>query len=524
MSKVKDLQNAQSDLKDLGWFDNDSDLLDIVHHALGVGGPAGSPASVRERAKAYADAAAGLQKASDDLNKVAGDQLPQAWKGAVAENAGQAISALASEFALSQQTLTKAAAALNTWADDLERGQREDPPGCDQLHAAEKGANKDDSWFDVSQTPRDAADNGIATRLRVAQYVEAGGTETASTLNQLASQARAERMGGGSSDPLSAVVLANAQTDAGKGSGTSYILTDNQLTRANQVLAGMSPSDQARFKTLLANAKSPEEAAFLRKALAAGHSMDEVEQFDGLIHPHGDDPAWLAQHLVPATDSDSTDGRHIAAYDGQNSHPAKGGKGYYNFYSQGGTGDCVAASTVIAQARLDPTLMLNLTTGNTPDVPGADSPDNFQHRLEDYYVGQYIQGQTADGQKQTYPKKDNGIGPKGENALANQDISTATGVPYEHVGLSSADDRRNALSRIDNALDQGLPVPINVNRKGSKEGHQMVIIGRDGDRLEVYNPWGFTEWVTADQFVNSQLGNLTDKDNLDTAVGLELPK
>ena len=42
----------------------------------------------------------------------------------------------------------------------------------------------------------------------------------------------------------------------------------------------------------------------------------------------------------------------------------------------------------------------------------------------------------------------------------------------------------------------------------------MVIIRRDGDRLEVYNPWGFTEWVTADQFVNSQLGNLTDKDNL----------
>ncbi|MBF6148058.1 hypothetical protein [Nocardia nova] len=34
----------------------------------------------------------------------------------------------------------------------------------------------------------------------------------------------------------------------------------------------------------------------------------------------------------------------------------------------------------------------------------------------------------------------------------------------------------------------------------------MLIIGHDGDRLEVYNPWGITSWITVDQFVNGHVG------------------
>jgi hypothetical protein len=74
-------------------------------------------------------------------------------------------------------------------------------------------------------------------------------------------------------------------------------------------------------------------------------------------------------------------------------------------------------------------------------------------------------------------------------------------------------------------VDEGKPVPIDVTN--GKEGHQMMITGRDGDKLEVYNPWGYTSWVSESQFVNSQLGSLTTNGgdgSLKTADGLELPQ
>ena len=36
----------------------------------------------------------------------------------------------------------------------------------------------------------------------------------------------------------------------------------------------------------------------------------------------------------------------------------------------------------------------------------------------------------------------------------------------------------------------------------------MLIIGHDGDRLQVYNPWGYTVWVNEDDFVNGRLDSI----------------
>jgi hypothetical protein len=125
-----------------------------------------------------------------------------------------------------------------------------------------------------------------------------------------------------------------------------------------------------------------------------------------------------------------------------------------------------------------------------------------------------------------YPKVDAGLREKGVNLLANQDLGPTTGSIYEYVGLHNATDRQNAVSRIEEAVDSGKPVPIDVT-DGSKNGHQLVIMARDGDRLAVYNPWGYTAWVTESQFVNNQLGSLTSAGGdgtLKTANGLELPR
>jgi hypothetical protein len=365
---------------------------------------------------------------------------------------------------------------------------------------------------------------GANGRVSAAQRAQDSGTATASLLNQLAQRARAERVSEGQTDAISAVVLANDKNPGGATDDTD-ILTPNELSRASQRLDGLSAADQAAFEKLVADSKSPTEAAYLWKALAAGHTVAQVSRFDTAIHPHGDDPTWLAGHLTPdlsnpqsGTETTSPD---FMTYQGQSF--SKLDPQGWDVYDQGKPGDCVAASTVVAQATLDPVTMLDLTTGGTAD--GDDSPQAFHDRLQQLYVAQYVKGQQADGDSSTYPKTDGGLGSKGETVLANSDLAPATGSTYHYVGLGSTSDRQNAVSSIEQSVDAGKPVPLDVT--DGNEGHQMMIIGHDGDKLEVYNPWGYSAWVTENQFVNNQLGSLTTSGGngkLNTADGLELPR
>ncbi|MFB7377310.1 hypothetical protein ACFC26_09350 [Kitasatospora purpeofusca] len=519
MSKVKDLEHARHSIEQFTFMLPNLHLVQGIEEALAVPEPVGDPAAVRARAQDYSKAAASFAKATTDLSGVAANQLPSVWTGSVAEHATQAVHAMSAETTTSKDTLAEAAKVLDAWANDLQWAKSTDAQGRQQLHDAGERARHDPTGFD--QGARETALAGVDARLAAARRAESCGTGTAGKLNQLAAKARAARAGDGSIDPLAAVVLAT-EKNPGAGEDGDYILTPNQLDRANQVLGVMTGADQAAFRALLSGAKSPEESAYLWKALAAGHSVADIQRFDAQIHPHGDDPAWLAQHLVPATSTDDTrressDNLDVT-YQGQ---PVS--IDGYGVYSQRNVSDCVAASTVIAQAKLDPLLMFQLTTGGTPDAPGADSPENFGQRLQDAYLGEYKDGQRADGNKKVYPQVDAGLGSTAQTYLADKDLGRATGADYEHVELKSDEDRRAAVARIEKSVDEGLPVPITVRNEDS--GHQMMIIGRDGDKLQIYNPWGFTSWVTEEQFVNSQLGGLTPGDHpLNQSTALELPK
>ncbi|MFD8706411.1 hypothetical protein ACFV1W_28035 [Kitasatospora sp. NPDC059648] len=530
MSKVADLQKAQKAMTSIGSVFIGAALFDAIGKALAVGAPVGNPGTIRERAKAYTETAKAYGKASTDLATAATNQLPAAWTGSVAEHAGQAVQALANELTVSQEALQQAASVLGTWADDLEWAQNTDKQGVTSLRNAEKSIAGDVFDNDRAIAALGPAQTGLATRLAAAQRAESSGTHTASVISQLAAKARAERAGQGPIDPLAALVLANEKGPGGTADG-DYILTPGQLDRAGQFLNVMNGTDQAAFRSLLSGAKSPEEAAYLWKALAAGHSMTDVQRFATLIHPHGDDPAWLAQHLVPALGKDgdlkeSTTEAVSLNYQGteydSNGRPV--GSGSMN-YNQGGVNDCAAASTVVAHLKLDPVTMLQLTTGNTPDVPGADSPGNFGQRLQELYIDRYNQALVTDGSL-PYPLGTSGIYPKGSTFLSNQDLGKATGTTYEFVSLNTEDDRRAAVARIEKAVDEGKPVPFSVYGNGGKDGHQMVIMARDGDRLQVYNPWGRSEWVTEDQFIHDRMnaGHITDSSDMNTANGAELPK
>ncbi|MFH8384185.1 hypothetical protein ACH4E7_25105 [Kitasatospora sp. NPDC018058] len=361
MSKVADLQKAQQATTHPGSsFYVGTELFDAINKALAVAGPTGAPATIRERAKAYAETAKAYGKASTDLATVATDKLANAWTGSVAEHATQAIQALANELAVSQKTLEQTSTALNAWADDLEGAQSTDAQGMTALENVQKSLAHDIFDTDKAIAAIEPANTAVATRISAARRAESSGGRAASALNQLAAKAGTERAGQGSLDPLAAL---------GPGSRLTVRL-------------------------------QPAPPGLLHRSVPAG-------------------PAGRWQQALP-----------------------------------GGGG---------------------------------------------------------------------GLGDKGTRLVVDQNLA-ATGDTYENVSLKTDDDRRAALVRIEKALDEGKPVPLAT---GDGTGfHEMVITARDGDRLQVWNPWGWSEWVTEDQFIHSHLndGRLTNDSHLDKAYGVELPR
>lgn len=537
MSTLSDLQAAQNTLKGLA---NDPgvdpmELTIAIKAALAPAAPGGNPGDVRAQAQACRSAAQGCGTVSSDIGKVTDSSLPAVWRGQAAENAAQAIQSLGAEISATETALGQTADALDSWADDLSWAQQQDQQGRGELETALGLVTG--CALTSGQPERQAlppALSGIAARVAGAQHLADAAPATATLLKQYAEAARAQQITAADLDPLSAVVLANAADpgleagDAGQGD----ILSPTALALASQRLNAMSAADQAAFEQLLSGAKSPQEAAYIWKALAAGNNLSQVRAFDAVIHGHGDDTLWLAEHLTPDLNNPNTvtSGADWASYQGQvgAQYDVQG----WDLYDQGNVSDCVAASTVIAQAKMDPVLMLQLTTGygqpsGSKPAPGDDSGAAFNQRLQQIYKQQYGAGQSADGFWANLFGHGPGIGGSGENYLANKDLDGATGGSYHYQGLSDASSRQAVLPQIQSTLDSGKPVPFDVT--GSGGGHQMLIIAHNGNRLGVYNPWGFTEWVTESQFVNGQLGALTGpgvggsvSDEMPTADGVEL--
>lgn len=529
MTDLESLESARGRLQDTLFNFVPFELQLAIDAALSPEPLPGSPAAVRAQAQAYTKAAGQCLQVAVDVMQVSATELPAAWRGQVAENASQAVAALSTEIGKIESDLGQAAGALNSWAELLEWAQAKDAEGRTQLKAARKLASGDGENPFSAQHAEAAkqAQAGVDTRIAAFQAIADQSPKTAGLLTELTSQARAHDVTTPDLDALSAVELA-ATTDPGGTVDGAQILTPTALTRASQRLDAMSATDQAAFEKLLAGAKSPQESAYLYKVLAAGYNLQQISAFDAAIHPHGDDPTWLAEHLTPNLDNEGS---------GANQMTYKGTSflGNRDLYDQGDIGDCVAASTVVAQASVDPVLMLGLTTGygmpkaaGMPNV-GDDSPTALHDRLQQVYKQEYAIGRNDQSNWEQFKQwmgGSDGIYPDGENALANSMLSNSTGTAYAYHGLGSASDRQTAVYQIEAAVDSGKPVPFDVTN--GNDGHQMLIIGHNGDQLEVYNPWGFTQWVSTSQFVNGDLGSLTQNaasgGPMPTADGVELPQ
>jgi hypothetical protein len=485
------LEELRNRIHDSYGFWGADDLEDAVHDALGVPAPRGNPATIRDTVRGLRKAASGADQVRQSVHKAAQNHLPQIWLGVAAVSAGDALSAEEHGCEHITEELDRAANRLDRLADEIEGAQSLDTAARGPLQHAAQLLSGHTGWLDydgekVKQAHHEAM-TGIDALLAAARKARQAGQETARDLHQSASSAHAGKMRGNGLTAVDKVVVTEAAVPGGP-PDSNLILSANQAARAADRLDGLSPADRARFDEMLANAKSPQERAYLLSALAAGYDVNKIADFDRKIHNHGDDPQWLANHLTPiVTTDENDDNRHQVTFDGRD-------------WTQGSDPTCVASSTVMARVTVDPLYALYLTTGDHPDDPNQDNGDAFARRLHDeqHRVYDTMRPQGADY---------DGVFDKDSMTEVNTEIGSHDGVTYHNVDLNNAADRRNALPGIEQAVDDGKPVPVSVDGNG---GHGMMIVGHDGNMLEIYNPWGYTTWVTEDEFVNGQLSNMPD--------------
>ncbi|MFE7532147.1 peptidoglycan-binding protein [Kitasatospora sp. NPDC057542] len=488
------------------------DLKYAVHDALQLPVPKGDSGKLGELAAAYNTASSQLDQIQVKVAQVSSQHLPDAWTGQVGEKAAEVVKASADDLTRCRDVLGKGRDQLKALATALSEAQNLHGQGHAPLSEALKllhditvvGAPDPFNWDDDKMhTAHAKAKEGIKSIFDAAVKAESAGRAAARELNALAGKALAARFknkGLGAADKL---VIADAAVNGNQDYGG--ILTANDVTRAGQFMDKMSDADRARFDQLLAGSKSPEERAYLMKALAAGHGYDEIKAFDDLIHEHADNPGWLAERISPVQIEAASTQMAGTGYKGVN-------------WDQGQHETCVAASTVTARAMVDPLFAFQLTTGGHPDDPAYDNGKASFERWEKETNRLY------DTRTWMHLGKGGMFDWESKN-IANDEIAAHTGAEYHTVDLDSRDKRQNALAEIEQKVDEGKPVPLSVHGGTllDPHGHVMMIIGHRGDQLEIYNPWGYTVWVSESDFINNHMAGASDDRHPDVR-SVRMPK
>lgn len=466
----------------------------------GVPAPKGDSDAVQLIADAFGKACGPIDQVAFDMENATQRDLPEVWVGRTGDLAGDVMVAVTEDIKESGQVFDKAKKILANLSAGFADAHRKFGDAQDPLRRAVDACEHKE--YETARSLGRSAGEGLA-----AAYLAAAEASRVAVrdLEALTDQARAHAMNTGNLDNSDKLVLAESAIPDGA-HNDNLILSESEAQRAAQRLDGLSDADRKRMEDLLTHAKSPQERAYLMKTLAAGHSVDEVSKFGELIHGHGDDPKWLEQKLTPIVTQTQS-----ASVEYQDGTFDSSGKPNAGSWTQGAYPTCVASSTVMARAMVDPAYALSLTTGNKPDDPASTSKDAFLRRLRDEQATTYDhgrdEGSLIDKAHQLFGA--DGMYPDEGRTIANEDIGRYTGQTYDLHDLGNAGDRRNVLPDIERAVDQGQPVPFQVNGNG---GHQMLVIGHKGDQLEIYNPWGNTGWISEDAFINGHVNDLPGPD------------
>ncbi|MEV0774911.1 peptidoglycan-binding protein [Streptomyces sp. NPDC050428] len=477
-----------------------NDLLELIDQALGVSAPEGDPATLESLGKGYRGQVDDGGDLCDRVGRVARKGLPEIWVGDTSVLASDAVNAAARAASQLAEAFQGGARALTVLADAVKVAQKQHGDGRGKLHDAKASLGGRDGFFDnwheddgeeaARLRARTVAADGVELMRRAAVAADDAARAAARDLNKWAAEARTGKM---DTDDLTAVdrlMLADAG-NVGGDPDLNEILTANDLERAGRAMENLSPTESARMERLLANASTPQEKAYLMKALAAGYSVDEVSEFGGKIH--GKDAVWLREHLAPVSTNSQTEQEQQTFGD--------------KLWSQEGA-TCVPSSTVTARAMVDPVYALELTGGPSGQ---ENDPAAFRERLTDEQMRLHEEG---DGSNEgwLWDRQPAGMDSDGQVEISNKELSPHTGDSYESHDMNSANDRRDVLTEINRSVAEGKPVPINIEGEDDGEwvGHGVMIVGQEDGMLQVYNPWGTTTWVSEQDFIDGNLSAATD--------------
>ncbi|MEU8926566.1 peptidoglycan-binding protein [Kitasatospora sp. NPDC048545] len=512
-------------LKDAREADSKNDLIDAIKGALAVHAPLGSPSAIEAAGNRFKKAAADSGHLHQDVVKITDSGLPDVWTGNTGAKAAEVVGAAGRALDRQTTALHNGGIALHSLADALSAAQSQDSTARSELQQvlSSLGGREGllDEWFedDDDEAKRKKAQQAaiphVESMLDAAKKADEAARAAARDLNKLASEARAGKLpvvnGVTSADKL---MLAETSGPDGP-TELNELLTANDMNRSGEYLNKMNDKDRADFEKLLAASGSPQERAYLMKALAAGHSLDEIRTFQNKIH--GKTPEWLRTHLTPVytRSEDKSSGGVNDDGSNRNTDTVNFGTGVWRqkIGENAGENTCVASSTVTARAMVDPLYALDLTGGPSGQ---ENDPAAFQKRLLDEEHRVHAEGHG----------NEKGMEANGKGQVLEKEVSPHTGADFDYKKLPDDNARREILPDIEKAVADGKPVPIGIeghDKDGKREGHALLIVGQEGNMLQVYNPWGFTTWVSEDDFINGHMDRAADN-RVPTAYAVHLPR
>jgi hypothetical protein len=307
--------------------------------------------------------------------------------------------------------------------------------------------------------------------------------EVRGRLADVAGAARAAAAWQGGTRPDQAVVLADLWI--GTAGADNGILSPAQLTLVGQLRAQLPPDQRAKLDALLAQATTDEERAYLLKAFAAGHSVDDLVAFDAQIHGHAD----LQGRLSPVS-AGRTGGAVISWVDAN---------GDVHQVSLQQTDETTCGSNAILIARLmnDPIYALQFTAGNPTD------PQVVQDRLRKE------EARIHDSTNLIWPEA-LGTTPWGvSNELDRHAKEMGTGYDWHLVDDTDPRSVDPAMRSAVTAADQGHPVPVLIGDGTPR--HYVLLVGHEGDNLVFYDPAdGGVKQIPNGDFLDGHMVDLGD--------------
>lgn len=248
------------------------------------------------------------------------------------------------------------------------------------------------------------------------------------------------------------------------------ILGAAQAARAERRMAALSATDQQKYKALL-DKKPEKEQQFITKALAAGHSISDLETFAGKIA--GKDSQWMQDNLSLTGNSK--------------------GQGVQQQWSH----SCNATTVEAVHGEIDPIYALKIHEENPNfdevDVTNAAAKNPNLAAEQRAMLTSTYHGSAARDHAGLAANRDSGRSGRGRWAsdLLNQ-MSDVTGVTYDTKKVGRDATTEDAIKTLDDNTATGMPVPIVIGNGQGKYTHYVLVTASDvgpPKQYSIHDPW-----------------------------------